>query len=50
MISLVSLLQKTQLTDSDRLVAVDDLIVKGRQNKEVVDLFSSDARFGSVIR
>jgi Calcineurin-like phosphoesterase len=46
---LVSLLEKAQLTPHDRVVAVGDLIVKGRKNKEVLDLFSSDKRFSSVI-
>jgi serine/threonine protein phosphatase 1 len=46
---LVSLLQKVELAHSDRVVAVGDLIVKGRKNKEVLDLFSSDPRFASVI-
>jgi serine/threonine protein phosphatase 1 len=46
---LVSLLEKARLTPHDRIVAVGDLIVKGRKNKEVLDLFSSDRRFSSVI-
>jgi diadenosine tetraphosphatase ApaH/serine/threonine PP2A family protein phosphatase len=46
---LVSLLEKTGLTKSDRVVAVGDLIVKGRKNRQVLDLFSSDKRFSSVI-
>jgi len=46
---LVSLLEKAHFADDDRVVAVGDLIVKGRRNREVLDLFSSDARFSSVI-
>jgi predicted phosphodiesterase len=46
---LIALLEKTGLTTDDRVVAVGDLIVKGRKNKEVLDLFSSDDRFSSVI-
>jgi len=46
---LIALLEKTGLTTEDRVVAVGDLIVKGRKNKEVLDLFSSDERFSSVI-
>ena len=46
---LISLLEKVGLETEDRVVAVGDLIVKGRKNKEVLDLFSSDNRFSSVI-
>jgi diadenosine tetraphosphatase ApaH/serine/threonine PP2A family protein phosphatase len=46
---LVSLLEKTGFASGDRVIAVGDLIVKGRKNKEVLDLFSSDERFCSVI-
>jgi diadenosine tetraphosphatase ApaH/serine/threonine PP2A family protein phosphatase len=46
---LVSLLKKAGLTANDRILAVGDLIVKGKKNKEVLDLFSSDKRFSSVI-
>src|SRR2546426_11805290 len=46
---LVSLLEKANLAADDRVVAVGDLIVKGRKNREVLDLFSSDPRFSSVI-
>jgi serine/threonine protein phosphatase 1 len=46
---LISLLEKTGLATEDRVVAVGDLIVKGRKNKEVLDLFTSDERFSSVI-
>jgi diadenosine tetraphosphatase ApaH/serine/threonine PP2A family protein phosphatase len=42
-------LAEARLTTHDRVVAVGDLIVKGRKNKEVLDLFSSDKRFSSVI-
>jgi predicted phosphodiesterase len=46
---LIALLEKAALATGDRVVAVGDLIVKGRKNKEVLDLFSSDDRFSSVI-
>ncbi len=46
---LVSLLEKARFAADDRVVAVGDLIVKGRLNREVLDLFSGDARFSSVI-
>jgi serine/threonine protein phosphatase 1 len=46
---LVSLLEKVAFAAGDRVVAVGDLIVKGRRNSEVLDLFSSDPRFSSVI-
>ena len=46
---LISLLEETGFAREDRVVAVGDLIVKGRKNKEVLDLFSSDKRFSSVI-
>jgi serine/threonine protein phosphatase 1 len=46
---LLSLLEKAHFAADDRVVAVGDLIVKGRRNREVLDLFSRDARFSSVI-
>jgi diadenosine tetraphosphatase ApaH/serine/threonine PP2A family protein phosphatase len=46
---LLSLLEIAGLAVGDRVVAVGDLIVKGRKNKEVLDLFSGDERFSSVI-
>jgi hypothetical protein len=46
---LAALLEKAGLTTDDRVVAVGDLIVKGPRNREVLDLFSSDERFSSVI-
>lgn len=46
---LVSLLEKTQFGRDDRVVAVGDLIVKGPANRDVLELFSSDPRFSSVI-
>lgn len=33
----------------DRLICVGDLVVKGERNREVLDLFMSDARFASVL-
>lgn len=46
---LVELLEKSCLGSNDRVVSVGDLIVKGPKNKEVLDLFSNDDRFSSVI-
>jgi hypothetical protein len=46
---LAALLEKAGLATDDRVVAVGDLIVKGPRNREVLDLFSSDERFSSVI-
>jgi len=46
---LMSLLEKAQFDADDRVVAVGDLIVKGPGSKEVLDLFSRDPRFSSVI-
>jgi len=46
---LISLLEKVSFAANDRLVAVGDLIVKGRRNKEVLDLFIRDLRFSSVM-
>jgi diadenosine tetraphosphatase ApaH/serine/threonine PP2A family protein phosphatase len=46
---LISLLEKIDLRSDDRVVAVGDLVVKGNKNREVLDLFSGDARFSSVI-
>lgn len=46
---LVLLLEKADFAPDDRVVAVGDLIVKGRRNREVLDLFSCDRRFSSVI-
>ncbi|HVF57058.1 MAG TPA: metallophosphoesterase [Pyrinomonadaceae bacterium] len=46
---LLALVEKTGLRREDRLICVGDLIVKGEQNREVLDLFISDARFSSVL-
>lgn len=46
---LVQLLEKVSLAGDDRVVAVGDLTVKGPKNRPVLDLFSSDSRFSSVI-
>jgi len=46
---LVALLEKAVLSSQDRVISVGDLIVKGPKNKEVLKLFSNDARFSSVI-
>src|SRR5205085_418604 len=46
---LVELLGKLTLSPEDRLVAVGDLTVKGPKSREVLDLFSNDSRFSSVV-
>ena len=46
---LVALLDKTRAGAGARIIAVGDLIVKGERNREVLDLFMSDARFSSVL-
>jgi predicted phosphodiesterase len=46
---LMALLEKVKLQDSDRVVAVGDLITKGPKSREVLQLFMSDKRFRSVI-
>ncbi len=43
------LLDRVGLGAADRLVCVGDLVVKGEKNREVLDLFMSDARFSSVL-
>jgi hypothetical protein len=43
------LLDRVALGGDDRVVSVGDLIVKGEHNREVLDLFISDARFSAVI-
>jgi diadenosine tetraphosphatase ApaH/serine/threonine PP2A family protein phosphatase len=46
---LTDLLEKAALTESDRVVSVGDLIVKGEKNREVLDLFIEDERFSAVL-
>ena len=46
---LVELLEKANLSNEDRVVAVGDLIVKGPKNQDVLELFMEDHRFTSVI-
>ena len=46
---LMELLEKIGIGDDDRVVSVGDLITKGPKNKEVLDLFMTDARFSAVI-
>lgn len=46
---LQDLLGRVGLGAEDRLVCVGDLVVKGEKNREVLDLFMSDARFSSVL-
>ena len=46
---LLDLLGAASFSREDRLVCVGDLIVKGEKNREVLDLFMSEARFSSVL-
>jgi len=46
---LLALLDKVRAGADDRIIAVGDLIVKGERNREVLDLFMTDARFSSVL-
>ena len=46
---LCELLDRVGPTTSDRVISVGDLIVKGEKNREVLDLFSVDERFSTVI-
>jgi Predicted phosphohydrolases len=46
---LMDLLKKVELTIEDRVFAVGDLTVKGPKSREVLELFSRDSRFSSVI-
>ncbi|HXD33177.1 MAG TPA: metallophosphoesterase family protein [Pyrinomonadaceae bacterium] len=46
---LMDLLDEVDLAETDRVIAVGDLIVKGPKNREVLDLFISDPRFSSVL-
>lgn len=46
---LLALLEKIGFGDEDRVVCVGDLIAKGPASKKVLDLFSTDSRFTSVI-
>jgi predicted phosphodiesterase len=46
---LTALLDKAGFSESDRVVCVGDLIVKGEKNREVLDLFIENERFSSVL-
>ena len=46
---LMELLAKVNFGAGDRVVAVGDLVTKGPKNREVLELFMTDARFSSVI-
>ena len=46
---LMALLEKAALSESDRVISVGDLIVKGEKNREVLDLFIEDERFSAVL-
>lgn len=46
---LLALVGAVGLKESDRLVAVGDLVTKGEKSREVLELFMTDARFSSVV-
>jgi hypothetical protein len=46
---LMALIEKVDLGEKDRVVCVGDLISKGPKNREVLELFMTDARFSTVI-
>ncbi|HEX5708206.1 MAG TPA: metallophosphoesterase [Pyrinomonadaceae bacterium] len=46
---LTALLDRVSLGRRDRVVCVGDLIVKGERNRDVLELFMTDARFSSVL-
>jgi serine/threonine protein phosphatase 1 len=46
---LTELLEKVDFGEADRVVSVGDLITKGPKNREVLELFMTDARFSTVI-
>ncbi len=46
---LLDLLDRLAITADDRIVSTGDLVVKGTQNREVLELFGTDARFSSVL-
>ena len=46
---LLMLVGRVGLKESDRLVAVGDLVTKGEKSREVLELFMTDPRFSSVI-
>src|SRR5688572_30959978 len=46
---LMALIEKAELGEEDRVVAVGDLITKGPKSKEVLELFMTDPRFTTVI-
>jgi diadenosine tetraphosphatase ApaH/serine/threonine PP2A family protein phosphatase len=45
---LLELLEKVAFGTDDRVIGVGDLIVKGTQNRQVLELFGNDKRFSSV--
>lgn len=46
---LMDLLESAGFTQDDRVVCVGDLVTKGPKDREVLDLFMTDARFRTVI-
>ncbi len=46
---LLALVRSVGLKESDRLIAVGDLVTKGPQSREVLELFMNDARFNAVL-
>lgn len=46
---LLDLLDCLAITEDDRIISTGDLIVKGPQNREVLELFGTDSRFSSAL-
>jgi Calcineurin-like phosphoesterase len=46
---LMELVEKVDLQEDERVISVGDLITKGPKNREVLELFMTDARFTTVI-
>jgi hypothetical protein len=46
---LLALVRGVGLGESDRLISVGDLVTKGPQSREVLELFMNDSRFSAVI-
>ncbi len=46
---LMDLLDQVGFNTEDRVISVGDLITKGPKNREVLELFMTDARFSSVL-
>lgn len=46
---LLALLEEIRFDSSDQVIATGDLTTKGPKSREVLDLFSKDSRFASVV-